>query len=211
MQSPFFLILFASAAHAFLITTTPPPLSQKYGTTSLSLSQKYEGGKVNREDPSKSAFERIESIKCAITGAVSGGISAAPFTYAQAFLDPKITNSFAQGEFATDMTAIQCSLFAITYRYVVRADVKDNGNLCDGVVAAFVAARSLTSINVPAYCSSNPLDCGGLGYIFDFGEGTTQLILALLSSYVAFGATRSVLDKVRLVFQFTSQDKTKTF
>jgi len=95
----------------------------------------------------------------------------------------------------TDMTSLQCALFAIVYRYVMRSDVAENKNLGDGVLWAFVICRSLTAIHVPNYCMSAPLDCGGIGYIFDLNEGTAQLVLVTLSSYVAFAATKTVLDR----------------
>jgi len=49
-------------------------------------------------NPSKSPFERIESLKCAVAGLLFGGVAAFPFTYLQAFLDPTVTNRFAQAE-----------------------------------------------------------------------------------------------------------------
>ena len=87
------------------------------------------------------------------------------------------------------------ALFAIVYRYVVRSDVAENKNLGDGVQTAFVLTRSLTAIHVPNYCTSAPLDCGGLGYILDGSEGTLQLALVLLSSSVAFSVTKNTLEK----------------
>ena len=143
-------------------------------------------------------LERLESMKAAVIGCLYGGTVAAPFVFLQAYLDPSVNNKFAQFEYMTDMSSLQAALFAITYRYVVRTDVKDNENLASGVMMAFILTRTLTSIRVPSYCSASPLDCGGLGYIFDFGEGTLQLFLTFVSSYVVFAATRNIIDKCML-------------
>jgi hypothetical protein len=98
---------------------------------------------------------RIESIKCVVVGAFSGGIALAP---ASLINDCAISGrSVAQWEFDTDMGALESALFAIVYRYCIREDT--NPQLKDGVVGAFLLTRTLTRVQIPSYCSSVPLDC----------------------------------------------------
>ena len=74
-------------------------------------------------------FQRIESIKTAALGAISGGIAGAPFVA----LHDVPAYGLATWEFDTDMGALQGALFAIVYRYCVRED-DDNEMLNMGVV-----------------------------------------------------------------------------
>ena len=55
------------------------------------------------------------------------------------------------------MASLQAALFAIVYRYAIRKDT--NPMLNQGVVGAFVFARTLSSIRVSEDCSFAPLSC----------------------------------------------------
>lgn len=110
---------------------------------------------ANDNDDKFSFGQRIESLKCVVVGAVSGGIALAPFSgLHDVFLGG---NGVAQWEFDTDMGSLEAALFAIVYRYAVRKD--DNPMLNMGVVGAFVFCRTLSRIQVPSYCTAVPLDC----------------------------------------------------
>jgi hypothetical protein len=110
-------------------------------------------------DEDKFSFgQRIESIKCAVVGALSGGIALAPFTALHdIFMGPEFSNGVAQWEFDTDMGSLEAALFAIVYRYCIRND--DNEMLNQGVIGAFCITRTLSRIRVPSYCTAAPLDC----------------------------------------------------
>jgi hypothetical protein len=102
--------------------------------------------------------QRLESIKCVVVGALSGGIAVTPLTALHdILLGPEMNNGFAQWEFDTDMGSLEAALFAIVYRYVVRTD--DNPMLNQGAIGTFVLVRTLSRIRVPSYCSAAPLDC----------------------------------------------------
>lgn len=66
----------------------------------------------------------------------------------------------AQFELMTDLAAVQGALFAIVYRYAIRADT--NPMLNQGVLGAFVLVRTLPSIRVSSGCSALPLQCKSL-------------------------------------------------
>ena len=74
-------------------------------------------------------FQRIESIKTATVGLLSGGILATPFIALQDIPE----YGAASWEFDTDMGSLQSALFAIVYRYCVREE-GDNEMLNMGVV-----------------------------------------------------------------------------
>ena len=76
-----------------------------------------------------SMFQRIESIKTATVGLLSGGILATPFIA----LHDLPEYGAASWEFDTDMGSLQSALFAIVYRYCVREE-DDNEMLNMGVV-----------------------------------------------------------------------------
>lgn len=110
------------------------------------------------EDDKFSFQQRIESIKCVVVGALSGGIAVTPLTALHdILLGPEMNNGVAQWEFDTDMGSLEAALFAIVYRYVVRTD--ENPMLNQGAIGAFVLVRTLSRIRVPSYCSAAPLDC----------------------------------------------------
>jgi hypothetical protein len=142
---------------------------------------------VKKED--KFSFkQRIESIKTAAVGALSGGIVATPFI---ALHDIPLYGA-ASWEFDTDMGSLQSALFAIVYRYCVREE-DDNDMLNMGVVGAFVVVRTLSRIRVPDYCTAAPLDCGApLGY-FDFNM-IQQLALNGLESAALFGGAALAME-----------------
>lgn len=125
-----------------------------------SCAQKDVDSRLFAADDDKFSFgQRIESIKCVVVGALSGGVALAPFS---AFHDillggDVVRNGVAQWEFDTDMGSLEAALFAIVYRYCVRTDT--NPMLNQGVIGAFVLTRTLSRIQVPAYCSAAPLTC----------------------------------------------------
>lgn len=110
-------------------------------------------------DDDKFSFgQRIESIKCVVVGALSGGIALAPFTALHDIaLGPEFSNGVAQWEFDTDMGSLEAALFAIVYRYCIRED--ENIMLNQGVIGAFCVTRTLSRIRVSSYCTAAPLDC----------------------------------------------------
>ena len=114
-------------------------------------------------DNDKFSFgQRVESIKCVVVGALSGGIALAPFTALHdiALGGPSelvSNNGVAQWEFDTDMGALEAALFAIVYRYCIRQD--ENTMLNQGVIGAFCVTRTLSRIHVSSYCTAVPLNC----------------------------------------------------
>lgn len=144
--------------------------------------------KDNNNEDKFSFFQRIESIKTAALGALSGGIVATPFI---ALHDIPVYGA-ASWEFDTDMGSLQSALFAIVYRYCVREE-DDNGMLNMGVVGAFVVVRTLSRVRVPSYCTAAPLDCGDpLGY-FDY-DMIQQLVLNGLESAALFGGAAVAME-----------------
>lgn len=114
----------------------------------------------DKNDDDKFSFgQRIESTKCVVVGALSGGFSVVLFTALHdiAFGGEEFNNGVAQWEFDTDMGSLESALFAIVYRYCIRKD--DNPMLNQGVLGAFVLVRTLSRIRVPPYCTAAPLDC----------------------------------------------------
>lgn len=117
------------------------------------------GGKNNKDDDDKFSFaQRIESIKAAVVGALSGGTAVAPFGFIHNVLfDDGSSVGMAQFEFDTDMGSLEAALFALVYRYAVREDV--NPQLQQGVIGAFVLVRTLSRIHVSSTCAAVPLRC----------------------------------------------------
>ena len=101
--------------------------------------------------------QRIESLKSVVLGALAGGVAVTPVAYLH-YVYASAAPSIAQWEFVTDMSALQAALFAIVYRYAVRAG-DDNPMLNQGVVGAFVVVRTLANIQVTDTCLSVPLRC----------------------------------------------------
>jgi hypothetical protein len=97
-------------------------------------------------------IQRIESVKCAVIGAVTGSIAVAPVALIHYYA------SLPQLELVTDMAAVQGALFAIVYRYAIRTD-DDNPMLNQGVLGAFVLVRTLPTIQTSPECSAIPLSC----------------------------------------------------
>jgi hypothetical protein len=116
-----------------------------------------------------SFYQRIESIKTAILGGVVGSICSSPFIAIHDLLLDDTTGgggSVATWEFDTDASAVQGALFAIVYRYCIRASDTKNDMLNMGVIGAFVLVRSTSRIEIPTYCTAIPLTCGPpLGYL----------------------------------------------
>jgi hypothetical protein len=101
--------------------------------------------------------QRIESLKSVVLGALSGGIAVTPIAYLHYVATSPVAN-IAQWEFVTDMSSLQAALFAIVYRYAVRAN-DNNPMLNQGVVGGFVVVRTLSNIQVTDTCLSIPLRC----------------------------------------------------
>jgi hypothetical protein len=118
-----------------------------------------------------SFYQRIESIKTAILGGVVGSICSTPFIAIHDLLLDGTTGgggggSMANWEFDTDASAVQGALFAIVYRYCIRASDPSNNMLNMGVIGAFVLVRTTSRIQLPTYCTALPLTCGPpLGYL----------------------------------------------
>jgi hypothetical protein len=126
---------------------------------SLKAKSNDSGGKKNKGDDDKFSFaQRIESIKAAMVGALSGGIAVAPFGFIHNVLFNDGSGAgVAQFEFDTDMGSLEAALFALVYRYAVREDV--NPQLQQGVIGAFVLVRTLSRIHVSSTCAAVPLRC----------------------------------------------------
>ena len=137
---------------------------------------------------------KIESTKSGVVGLFAGGIALTPFSALHNVLIDKgthVVNGVAQWEFDTDMGSLEGALFAIVYRYCIRAD--DNPMLNQGCIGAFVLVRTLSKIQIPSYCSAVPLDCGNpLGY-FDW-DMISQAGLSGLESAALFGAAALAMD-----------------
>jgi hypothetical protein len=127
---------------------------------------------LTQKDVSKFSMEqRVESLKSALVGLVSGGIALAPMaairegimlalkSLGSSSSSSHVLNGIAQWEFDTDMGSIMACLFAIVYRYCIREDDKNNPQLNLGVWGAFVLTRTLSRIQVPSYCTAIPLNC----------------------------------------------------
>ncbi|KAL3809327.1 hypothetical protein ACHAXA_008726 [Cyclostephanos tholiformis] len=154
------------------------------------------GGAVNRADKF-SPFQRIESVKTAVIGAISGSLLSAPVSAARYLLLPMSGDgdgggNLASWEFDADASALQGALFAIVYRYCVRQD-DDNNMLNMGIVGAFVLVRATSGIRVPGYCTALPLDCGDpLGYL-DY-ELISKLLLGGMEGAALFGGAAMAME-----------------
>ena len=86
--------------------------------------------------------ERIESVKCAVVGAVVGGAVSLPVL----LLNPDILSLAS--------ATISSALFALTYRYSVSNDVQ-NTQLKSGCVLAFGLTRGLANLHMGEPIFSN--------------------------------------------------------
>lgn len=142
----------------------------------------------NNNEDKFSFYQRIESTKTALIGLLSGGILSTPFIA----LHDIPTYGLATWEFDTDMGSLQSALFAIVYRYCIRAN--DNNSMLNmGVIGAFIFVRTISRIRVPSYCTAAPLDCGDpLGY-FDY-DMIGQLIYNGMESVALFGGAAFAME-----------------
>lgn len=128
-----------------LESTTPSTGTSSVPTPNMASS-------TNNKNNKFDFTQRIESVKCAVIGAVSASLSVAPIA-----LIHHVTTSLPQWELTTDMAALQGALFAIVYRYAIRND--DNPMLNQGVLGAFVLVRTLPTIEASPECTALPLQC----------------------------------------------------
>lgn len=131
--------------------------------------------------------QRLESVKAAVVGAVSGSIAALP---AAAVADGF---KFAQWEYDVDTIAISCALFAITYRYAMREDGDMQVRM--GVVGAFAVSRAAPAVHVSDSCLVAPLRCPPLGLYLD-GTMLAQGVTALVVAGCAFAGAAAAIDAV---------------
>ena len=144
------------------------------------------------DDGKFSFYQRIESVKTAIVGAVSGALLSAPVSALRDLPPTSASNGLASWEFDSDASALQGALFAIVYRYCIRED-DDNPMLNMGVVGAFVLVRATSRVSVPGYCTALPLDCGEpLGYL-DY-ELIRQLGLGGAEGIALFGGAAMAME-----------------
>jgi len=146
-------------------------------------------------DDKFSFSQRIESVKSAIVGLLSGGLTVTPITFLHDYFFPgeTIQNGLAQWEFDTDTGSIAAALFAIVYRYCVREGEESNPMLPMGVVGAFVIVRTLSRVRVSYYCEAAPLDCGAPFGYFDWGM-LQQALFSGLESIFLFGAAAAAME-----------------
>lgn len=198
----FLLLCIVGIAYSFVLPTSIPSISTKSSQSSSTspsssaiVPSHYNNNKRvilsasnNSGEDKFSVLQRIESIKTATLGLLSGGILSTPFIA----LHDIPSYGAASWEFDTDMGSLQSALFAIVYRYCIREE-DDNEMLNMGVVGAFVVTRTLSRVRVPGYCTSAPLDCGDpLGY-FDY-DMLVQLGLNGLESVALFGGAALAME-----------------
>lgn len=177
-----------------LVGETPAPccpsaLSALGGDDETSDNDDDDDDDINKFDMA----QRIESLKSVVLGALSGGVAVTPIAYLHyVVLATNEASSIAQWEFVTDMSSLQAALFAIVYRYAVRAG-DNNPMLNQGVVGAFVLVRTLANIHVTDTCQSIPLRCGPpLGY-FDWNM-IEQAAWGGVESAALFGAASLAME-----------------
>ena len=136
--------------------SSPPQITSSF-PTGLPLFGGDDGSDESEIDNKFDMAQRIESLKSVVLGALSGGIALTPIAYLHYVMFSDVPNS-AQWEFTTDMSSLEAALFAIVYRYAVRAN-DNNPMLNQGVVGAFVVVRTLANIQVTDTCQSVPLRC----------------------------------------------------
>ena len=128
----------------FRVGESSPP--QSTSSSRLSLFGGDDNSDESEMDNKFDMAQRIESLKSVVLGALSGGIALTPVAYLHYVMFSDVPNS-AQWEFTTDMSSLEAALFAIVYRYAVRAN-DNNPMLNQGVVGAFVVVRTLANIQV---------------------------------------------------------------
>ena len=131
--------------------------AQKTATFPTSLCMFGSDDNESETDNKFDMAQRIESLKSVVLGALSGGVALTPIAYLHYVVFSTVPST-AQWEFQTDMSSIEAALFAIVYRYAVRAN-DNNPMLNQGVVGAFVVVRTLANIQVTDTCQSVPLRC----------------------------------------------------
>ena len=197
----FLLLCIAEIAHSFVLptsistTTKPSQNSGNNPSSSAIIPSHYNNNKHvilsasnNSGEDKFSVFQRIESIKTATVGLLSGGILSTPFIA----LHDIPSYGAASWEFDTDMGSLQSALFAIVYRYCIREE-DNNEMLNQGVVGAFIVVRTLSRVRVPGYCTAAPLDCGDpIGYL-DY-DMLAQLGLNGLESVALFGGAALAME-----------------
>ena len=123
-------------------------------------------------------------MKAAALGALASGVASAPVHYLINVFLLNPPNAIGQWEYATDMSSLSGALFAICYRYIVRASDASKPQLSQGALGAFVIVSTLPTLSVPDYCDVVPLRCE-LVYALD--ESTVrQLACAGLAAVATF-------------------------
>lgn len=132
--------------------------------------------------------DRIESGKCAIASAIGGSLIALPVNLA---IGSYINHFNASWEFHNDTMAIILLLFGLVYRYSTRKD--PNIQIKFGVVTAFTLTRAISSIDVPSFCSSLPLDCGDPFHYFTLSM-VFQGVQSGVESLAGFASAAYVIE-----------------
>lgn len=131
------------------------------------------------------AAQRIESLKAAVVGAVSGGLACAPVSLVATGFN------IAQWEFDVDTLSLASALFAITYRYTVRTSTSPM--LRQGAIGAFALSRASAGVTVSDTCVPVPLRCEPYGFYLDSAM-VLQGAGAAVVGGCAFGAAAWAVD-----------------
>lgn len=145
----------------------------------------YGGGNRNGKIPYQ------DSLRAYAAGFFGGGFAVTPVTYLHNIKFPSeiIVNQMSQWEFDTFTGAVSAGAFAIVYRYFVK-EQKDDA-LANGVVAAFILAKSFGRVRVSYYCEG--LYCGEpLGFL-DWSM-FQQAALSGIENLALFGAAALVVE-----------------
>lgn len=181
--------------NAMASSSEEPPTSQVVAPSKLAGVETVVPSGGSAVDDKFSFSQRIESVKTAIVGLLSGGVTVTPITFLHDYFFPggTIPNGLAQWEFDTDTGSIAAALFAIVYRYCVREGEETNPMLPMGVVGAFVIVRTLSRVRVSYYCEAAPLDCGAPFGYFDWAM-LQQALFSGLESIFLFGAAAAAME-----------------
>eukprot|EP00850_Spirogloea_muscicola_P012978 SM000086S23030 [mRNA] locus=s86:120558:121855:- [translate_table: standard] len=125
--------------------------------------------------------ERLESAKAAALAAAAGGAISLPFTSAVAGAD-LFSPAYLLSEAAVVIT---CLLFGVTYRYVLRRDLR-NTQLKAGAVGAFAMTRGLAQVDTTQLLVGYPSAGTELVYAAALNAGESLIILAFAATAVEY-------------------------